>query len=289
MKKILVPIDYSAYSANAAHYAVQIAKKINADIHFFHALEIPEFTPMAGIMMFHLENLDELIEDSNEDLRKHIDQLKEKTDLIAPFPNTTSSSETGSVKQIIDRLTAESHFDLIVMGLAGAGKLDRFFLGSNSREVIEKTNVPVLLIPKDTTYQPLKKIAFATDLNERDINSIHAVAKLFCLFEPDILLTHIDEQISDAHDSKSVAKVFLNFVTRKLNYSKIYYRAISAIDVKEGLEWLTQNGQIHILSMIHRQQHVFSRILEGSRTQKLAQVTHLPLLVMPEDKTPIGW
>ncbi|RYE53918.1 MAG: universal stress protein [Sphingobacteriales bacterium] len=42
MKKILVPIDYSPYSDNAVEYAIKIAKKINAEIHLCHSLEIPE-------------------------------------------------------------------------------------------------------------------------------------------------------------------------------------------------------------------------------------------------------
>lgn len=290
MKKILVPIDYSAYSDNAVHYAIEIAKKINADIHLCHGLEIPEFIPMAGVMMWPVENFGELQEDSDEDLSRYIDQLKTIPGMGSPyFPSITFSSQTGTVKQIIDKLTAESHFDLIIMGLAGAGKLDRFFLGSNSRDVIEKTTVPVLLIPKDAVFQPLKKIAFATDLTEGDINSVHAIARLFGLFDPEILLTHIDDRLSDFHDPRSAANIFLNSVTCKLNYSKIYYRHINATSVEDGLKWLTENGQINILSMIHRHPSLFSKILEGSHTQKLARNIHLPLLVMPEDKTPIGW
>jgi len=290
MKKILVPIDYSAYSENAVHYAIEIAKKINADIHLFHGLEIPELVPMAGVMMWPVENFADIQEDSDEDLSRYIDHLKTIPGMASPyFPNITFSSETGSVKQILDKLTSENHFDVIIMGLAGAGKLDQFLLGSNSRQVIEKTKVPVLLIPKEAVYEPFKKIAFATDLSESDLNSIYAIARLFCLFDPEILLAHVDEKLSDFHDPRTPANLFLNRVTCKLNYAKIYYRHINATSIEDGLSWLTENGQINILGMIHRHTSLFSRILEGSHTQKLARSIKVPLLVMPEDKTPIGW
>jgi len=290
MKKILVPIDYSTYSDNAVRYAIEIAKKINADIHLFHGLEIAELSPMAGVMMWPVENFDELQEDSDKDLSAYVDKLKNDAILGTPFfPNITFSSETGTVKKIIDKLINEHHTDLVVMGLAGAGKLDRFFMGSNSREVIEKTKIPALLVPKETIYQPLKKIAFATDLSESDLNSIYAVARLFCLFDPELLLVHVDNQPSDFHDPRTPANVFLNSVTCKLNYSKIYYRHVNSTGVEEGLKWLAENGQINMLAMIHRHTNFFSRILEGSYTHKLANNIQLPLLVMPEDKSSIGW
>ncbi|WP_316784141.1 universal stress protein [Pedobacter frigiditerrae] len=289
MKKILLPIDYSTYSDNAVRYAINIAKKINAEIHLFHGIEMAELSPMAGVMMWPIENFSELKEDADEDLKVYIENLKDDTSLGFPLPNITFSSETGSVKKIIDKLSQESHIDLIIMGLAGAGKLDRFFLGSNSKDVIEKTCIPVLLVPKEAPYKPINKIAFATDFTEGDINSIHNVARIFCLLDPEILLVHIDEAASDFHDPRTPANVFLNRVTCKLNYSKIYYRHVNAKKVEEGLKWLSENGQIDMLAMIHRHPNLISRILDGSYTQKLATMVQLPLLVMPEDKTPIGW
>ncbi|RZJ20376.1 MAG: universal stress protein [Acinetobacter sp.] len=289
MKKILVPIDYSTYSDNAVRYAINIAKKINAEIHLFHGIEIVEISPMAGVMMWPIENFSELKEDADEDLKVYIENLKNDPSIGSSLPNITFSSENGSVKKIVDKLSQESHVDLIVMGLAGAGKLDRFFLGSNSKDVIEKTSIPVLLVPKEAPYKTINKIAFATDLTEGDINSIHSVARIFCLFNPEILLVHVDEETSDFHDPRTPANVFLNRVTCKLNYSKIYYRHVNAKKVEEGLKWLTENGQIDVLAMIHRHPNLISRILDGSYTQKLATIVQLPLLVMPEDKSPIGW
>ncbi len=261
MKKILVPIDYSTYSDNAVRHAIEIARKIHADIHLFHVMEA-----------------------HSPDLQSYIQQLDPSN-----LPTITSSIETGSVMQVIDKLTAEAHFDIVVMGLAGAGKLNRFFLGSNSRKVIEQAKIPVLLVPKEAVYEPLKKIAFATDLSESDLNSIYAIARLFCLFDPEILLVHVDNQLSDFHDPHTPANLFLNRVTCKLNYSKIYYRHIIASSVEDGLKWVSENGQIDVISMIHRHSSIFARLLDGSCTLKLSDTLHIPLLVMPEDKTPIGW
>lgn len=290
MKKILVPIDYSSHSDNAVKYAIEIAKKINADVHLFHALEAPEPIAMPGFVPWPAEDFSSLKEEADEDMEKYVAKLKENPALQAPYlPNITSSTAIGGTKQAIDQTITNERPDLVVMGMEGKGKLDRFFLGSISMEMIENSTVPLLLIPSASVYEPIKKIAFATDLSNSDLNSINNLARLFCLFNPEILLVHIDNQASDFQDPKTPANKFLNRVTCNINYGKIYYRHIREIDINKGLNWLTENHHANILSMIHRHIGVFSRLLTGSRTQKLANSVHLPLLVMPEDKTPIGW
>lgn len=290
MKKILVPIDYSAHSDHAVKFAIEIAKKINADIHLFHGIEAPETIAMPGFMVWPGEDFSELKENADVLLEEYAQKLKENPSLQTPyFPKVTQSTSIGLTKEVINQIIAEQHPDLVVMGVEGKGKLDRFFLGSTSLALIEKPIVPILLIPTNTIYQPIKKIAFATDLSESDLNSINNIARLFCLYDPEILLVHVNDQPSDFHDPRTPANQFLNRVTCNINYGKIYYRHICEADIDKGLKWLTETHQIDILAMIHRQVGIFSRLLTGSHTQKLAKSVHFPLLILPEDKTPIRW
>lgn len=290
MKKILVPIDYSSHSDNALKFAIEIAKKIKADVHIFHGLEVPELIAMPGFMVWPAEDFSELKEEADQDMKEYIIKLKENPSLNTPYlPNISFSTAIGRTKQVITQEIATQQPDLVVMGMEGKGKIDRFFLGSTSREMIENSSVPILLVPANAVYEPIKKIAFATDLSESDINSIHHLARMFCLYGSEVLLVHVDDQPSDFHDPRTPANQFLNRVTCNINYGKIYFRHIKETDINKGLKWLSENGQANILAMIHRHIGIFSRLLTGSHTQKLAKIVHLPLLVMPEDKTPIGW
>jgi nucleotide-binding universal stress UspA family protein len=290
MKKILVPIDYSAHSDNAIKFAIEIAKKIKADVHICHGLEAPELIAMPGYMVWPAEDFSELKEDADQDMEKYVAKLKEDIQLSAPYlPNITFSTGIGITKHFIDQEISSQVPDLVVMGMEGKGNMDRFFFGSVSKEMIENPTVPILLVPKNAVYEPIKKIAFATDLSESDLNSIHDLARMFCLYDPEILLVHVDDEPSDFHDPRTPANQFLNRVTCNINYGKIYYRHIQEPMIDQGLKWLSENGQMNIISMIHRHTGVFSRLLTGSHTQKLAKSVHVPLLVMPEDKEPIGW
>lgn len=290
MKKILVPIDYSSHSDNAVVYALEMAKKIHADIHLFHGIETPEFVAMPGFMVWPSEDFTDLKAEADNDMEKYVTNIRRNPSFQYPYlRNIGFSTAIGSTSLVIGQAILDQKPDLVVMGMEDKGRINRFFLGSTSRAMIEKTTVPILLVPAKARYRPIEKIAFATDLSENDLNSIHDLARLFSLYNPEILLVHVDDQLSDFHDPRTPSNQFLNRVTCNINYNKIYYRHISETDIGKGLKWLTENGQVDILSMIHRHPSIFSRILDGSHTQKLAKSIHLPLLVMPEDKTPIGW
>ncbi len=290
MKTILVPIDYSPCADNAVRYAIQIAKTIKASVHLCHSLLIPELIPMAGAVVWPVQDYSHLEEDAERALSAYVEKISKDEELNKPYlPTITHSYNLSSVKEMVDQIVETQQIDLIVMGTSGAGNMERLLLGSNSRAVVEKTNVPLLLIPKEAAYTAIDKIAFATDLSESDLNSIQAVARLFCLFNPEILLTHVHEEPSDLYDPSTKANQFLNRVTCNINYAKIYYRHLIETDIDKGLKWIIEHGQIDVLAMIHRHTGFLSRLLIGSHTQKMVRLTTLPLLVLPEDKQPIGW
>jgi hypothetical protein len=60
----------------------------------------------------------------------------------------------------------------VVMGKHSSSVLDRFFLGSTTVYSAKHLHYPVLIIPSNATYKPIKKVALASDL--KDIYEIPA-------------------------------------------------------------------------------------------------------------------
>ncbi|RZL41322.1 MAG: universal stress protein [Pedobacter sp.] len=276
MKKILIPIDFSDYSLNAAQYAIALAKVLPASLHFCHAVLVPATNPMSGLIVWPLEEYDDIIKESDSKLEVFIAQFKNDAKL-----NITYSTALGTVKEVVDKICDDEKTDLVIMGLAGANKLTQFIIGSNSKAMIDNCKIPVLLVPKNAKFDHLKKIAFATDLRESDVNAVHQLAGLFYPFNSDILLAHVAS--TEDKDDKQ-AKHFLSCITNKINYAKIYYRHINQQNTFEGIKWITENTQTSLIAMIHRNRSLIADIFETSHTKKLAQFTKLPLLVMPDRK-----
>ncbi len=286
MKKIIVMVDFSTYSHQALLYAIPLASKMSAEILVCHGVEPEVLNPMPNLLTWPKDLLSQELEEAETELNNYVKEVKSDAYYSEHgSPILSPSIMLGSVKQIVDNLLKQNKETImVVMGLAGKGTLNRFLVGSNSLDVIDGCPAPVLLIPQDANFVPLTKIAFATDLSKSDIQSIHEIARLFCLYLPEILLTHVHEGDIKPNMLPAEVSEFLNEITSKINYSKIYYRQIKEDDIINGIKWITENGRISMLSMIHRSSSVFSRVFKGSNTQKVSEWINLPLLIMPEIK-----
>jgi nucleotide-binding universal stress UspA family protein len=281
MKTILVPTDFSQAAENAAYYALKLAQNIKAHIKLCNAFKVAMETPVAAQVVWPMEDYDELKTDINGELKILADRLERQSQADGESfkPRIDYTCEVGTVTDVVRNIVDEEDIGMIVMGMSGAGFFSRLFLGSTSRDMIDKVECPVLLVPLGTTFKPVTKIGFATDLNSGDIDVIHSLAGLAKYMNAEILVAHIaDEKFtSEAHQHK--IDRFLTDVTCKANYSKIYYRSIKSMDVEHGLDWLAEHGQLDMLVMVHHWHHFFNRLIAGSHTKKIAGHIHLPLLV----------
>jgi len=283
MKKILVPTDFSLPAENAAVYALNLAKSISANILLFNAIRIPANAPLAAQVNRPLVDYNTLKEEVTRELHELSQKLKmDDTGASLPvYPAIQYKSQAGSVTTVVSHIFEQEKAFLVVMGLSGEGAVSRFFLGSNSRDLIDKANFPVLLVPSNSKFNGIRKIAFATDLSEKDIEVIHCLAGFAAYFNAEILLAHVSENKAEdaAHQRKLTA--FLSDVTCKINYPHIYYRHINQGDVDQGLDWLAEHGLIDILVMVHRHNNLIGDLFHRSHTQKVARHIDIPLLVYP--------
>jgi nucleotide-binding universal stress UspA family protein len=289
MKTILVPTDFSAPANNAARYALHLAKSMKTGIRLCSAISVPAEAPMAPQVAWPLEDYTSIKNFTTAQLELSVEKLEQKLEEQAEGlppgyqPAIGYSSEVGSVTEVIRNVMGEQKMSLVVMGMSGAGGLSRLFLGSNSRELIEKANFPIILIPADFIYKPIKKIAFATDLSKGDIEVIHSLAGMARYFNAEILVSHVTDEKYESPEEKQAIDNFLSEVSDKVNYPKIYYRHVRSIDVDQGLNWLYEHSQIDMLAMVHRPHHFLSKLIRGSYTQRLAKHITIPLLVFPPD------
>ncbi|NRF37690.1 universal stress protein [Pedobacter foliorum] len=288
MKKILVPTDFSSSAKNAANYAMHLAKQIKANVKLCNAVMVPLDVPLAAHVAAPIVSFETLEYEVEQELKRWAGRLKEKDELeTAPdtfHPLVEHVVGVGSVPDVITNVAANREVSLTVMGMSGAGGLSKFLLGSSSRGMVEATETPLLLVPDESRFMGLHKIAFATDLSKTDIAIVHILAGFARVFNAEILIVHISEKARDnEYNNQHKIDVFLNEVTNKVNYHKIYYQHVMDTAVGDGLDWLAEYGQIQMLAMVHRKHNVLHKLFKGSYTQKLKKRITIPLLVFPPD------
>ncbi|MEJ5962882.1 universal stress protein [Pedobacter immunditicola] len=200
MKKILIPTDFSVPAENAAHYAIALAKKIKADILLCNAFKVPTDAPTAAQVAWPLIGYTELKENATSELDSWVKLLSDPSCSISDdeyCPDLAYESGVGNVSDVVSSLVEKEKIDLVVMGMTGASALTQFVLGSNCKEMIEKANVPLLLIPFKAGFKNIRRIAFATDLNTEDLLALQFMINIALPLNPEITIVHITNKEVD--------------------------------------------------------------------------------------------
>lgn len=141
IKKILLPIDFSAASIKILQYAIFVAEKYNAKIFIVNVLKYP-YT-ISGLP--HSKQGDEYEEDMIRYAKKKMaSYLEENRDQI-PVSFESSILSGHAAERIINYAEVES-FDLIIIGTHGHKGLEKMLLGSVAEKVIKLAPCPVLTI-----------------------------------------------------------------------------------------------------------------------------------------------
>jgi len=290
MKTLLFPTDFSKSATHAAEYGYQLAMQIQANVILCNAITIPAEVPQARLVVWPMEESGALLHDSSIELTR-LKKILVKMETDSGFkPVITCMDEAGIMTDVINGIAKSQKVDLIVMGTHGNGGLSTFLLGNHSRNMIDETITPLLLIPPTAKYVPVKKIAFATDFKqpEHDLKSIFALIPFARQLNAEILLTHIYHEEHLPHDFQTWLERFMVELSNKADYPHIYYRMVKDKDPQSGLEWLSEHGDIDILAMIHRSHNFIESLFRGSNTQKMANHIPVPLLVLPAEKGSIS-
>lgn len=287
MKTILVPTDFSLPAYNAARYALKLARQLKTKVTLFNAFEVPVEAPMAAQVAWPLMGYTSIKKEITAQLENDIKKLLLE-EQIDKSPNDEvlalgQVSEVGILIDVVRNIVEEQQAGLVVMGMYGSGALSQFFLGSNSRNMINKADFPLLLIPSKHIYKGLNKIAFATSLKEEDLEQINSLVIFARYFNAEIHLVYVCEEQENEQSLQERSSSFLREITSKINYPQIYYRQIKFEDIDTGLEWLAVHGMVDLLVMVHRRTDLLTRMFTGSHTQKMARKIDIPLMVFPSD------
>ena len=150
--KILVPVDGSQFSQDAAEYAVGIAKLTRAKVIALHVVHLPTYTfaysggegvsPVAIPSPLPLT----LSEDEKKAAKRIVDDVKELGVKAGVEVETKIIERHPSVPDAIIQFAEENKIDLIVMGTKGRTGIKRFLLGSVTESVVHHAHCPVLVV-----------------------------------------------------------------------------------------------------------------------------------------------
>lgn len=160
-KRILFSTDLSYNADYALRWALTLAKKNDAEIHILHVVEkISRDTRIA--LSSYLISADErkrLVEDRHQQARNQLEadiknfwsQLDEQEKALKARVASVTVVESYPAEEIL-KSAENKQCDLIVMGAHDRGTVHTF-LGSVTKSVLRRSNIPTLVVPLPSGYE----------------------------------------------------------------------------------------------------------------------------------------
>ena len=185
MKRILVPTDFSEYAENALKAAALIAKKNNSEIFLLHLLELPSQMNDAIVGGSSIPEVMLYIKKANEMLQK----IKEQ-----PYLNGITINASVQFEKAFDGILSfnkKNEIDLIVMGSHGASGMEEILIGSNAEKVVRLSEIPVLVVKKDTKELKFENFVFASDFSKETEEPFKKMLEFANIFDANLFLVLI--------------------------------------------------------------------------------------------------
>ncbi|WP_452600405.1 universal stress protein [Pontimicrobium sp. MEBiC01747] len=179
--------------------------------------------------------------------------------------------------------TAINKYDinLIVTGTKGATGAKEFFLGSNSVTLLEKVKkCPVLIVPEEHDFVPIKQIAFPTDYNrfysDRELQTIKEFADLY---NSKIRILHINEE-EQLKDIQHYNRIKLTEYLKEYDYS-FHWMPEYTKKAEEIAEFI-KDLEIDVLAMVNYKHSLIEKITKEPVIKTIGFHPTVPFLVIPE-------
>jgi nucleotide-binding universal stress UspA family protein len=202
-------------------------------------------------------------------------KLEKVSSKFIKVPSSHLVKAGDPIEEIIDA-AQKSKSQLIIMGTHGASGLKRILFGSNTSDVISKSNIPVLAVPQRYRFKKIKTIVYATDLTNT-INELKHIIPIAKLLNATIEVWNLNYSYDLNEDKKQVVGKKI----KALSYKKIKLIEQKATIEKTMIEQVKKylvKSKPQLLVMFPEDKDWFDKIFISSKTEELANQIKLPLL-----------
>jgi nucleotide-binding universal stress UspA family protein len=184
---VLAPVDFSAPSRTALHFASRLARQAGAVLHVVHAQDplLAEGARQAGL---------DLARETEEELGRFLTGA-----LPAPGPPPHLHVATGSAVDVIVDVARRCAADVVVVGSHGMSGAERLVFGSTTEGLLRRAPLPILVTPAEwspasPTTQDLSgtgPVIAAVDFSAAAVEAAKAACRLAATLHTTLDIVHV--------------------------------------------------------------------------------------------------
>jgi len=271
MSKILVPVDFSQKSEYAVKLAAKMGKKTNCEIYLLHLVELPSGIVDMGAgsnfsipeSMMYLRKVKEKLLSLKERFFTEGCTVKHAIRFQDPYEGIKSYSEK------IDA-------DLIIMGSQGLSDFEEMIIGSNTEKVVRTSDIPVIVVKRDSENFKLKDLVFASDFKDDNKESFRKFVDFARLFKSKIHLLKVNtvSKFENSSVSRQRIKDFIN----ELELPKKTINVYNDASVVKGITNFSKEIDADLIALTTHGRSGLSQLFNGNIAKSVSKNVLRPVI-----------
>jgi nucleotide-binding universal stress UspA family protein len=261
MNTVIIPVDFSETSLNAASYAAQLLSG-----HYGVTMVLYHSYSKAS----EAESATESLEKLKADLMKgHILKME------------VLAHEESDFVDGLEKAARHRRADLVIMGITGKSAIAQVFFGSNTLKMAERKVCPVLIIPENAIFSPIKNVMLTSDFkNTLNTTPSVPIKDFLNIFKPQLHIVNVDNE--------HYISLTENYETEKQELKKMFadynpeFYFMRLFDVDEAINLFAESRNIDLIIAVQKNSSFIGKLLNGSRTKTLTYHSKMPIMIMHE-------
>ena len=260
MINIIIPLDFSETSFNAAHYASNMYQG-RKDV---------------TLILYHFYTHGEDIEIAKNYLASLQEELSRKGSVV--------ETELESGEKFIDSLAAFANVKrayMVVMGLTGKTPMAQRFSGSNTLLMSEKEICPVLIVPEDAVYKNISNALITSELKfVEETPCLLTVKRVLQYFKPALHILNVDpKHYIELTEECKLEKAKMEDLMTEFN-PQFYF--MDLYDFHESVDVFANDHNIDLIIIAPKYHDFFGKLFKTLHTKKLIYQSKVPVLAVHE-------
>ena len=149
MKRVLIAIDYNPVSEKVAEKGYELAKQLGAEVCLLHVLDDAGYYQTQFPTFLGYDGVTAMGPDMNlaVELRNIAEDFLQKAAAHLKDPNVKTHLAEGDTARVLLNYAEEWDANVLVMGTHSHSALEKLLIGTVAEKIIEKTKIPVYLVP----------------------------------------------------------------------------------------------------------------------------------------------
>lgn len=265
--KILCPVDFSNTSVHACEWAARFLEQTGeGELELLHCINV-----VSRSAMF-IKMDDVFLEQADNDFKELLPKIK----ALAPKAEVTAKIFIRDPKTFIADYAGHHKFDFIINGTKGLTALKDMTVGSVTAYLMDRSSIPVLTIPENTSFRSVKKIVLGIDSKPTDGETFQLIIDLARKLETELIFVNTSEDITSVEEMET-------FTMDIEGVNSTGYVIPQGDSIPEALTKFSIEQEADILAVIHRKRHWYQRLFNTSIAKKELFEIKTPLLILPMD------